>query len=293
MYTISVVLLYFLNFFPFKTSANYFCDLPCGSQHIACLSQPCIKGKSCGEKYKMSPLNLFEKQFVVKTVNDLRNHVALSIGESFTSNAADMLVLSYDNELEFVAQCLANHCFVEYFNTNCKATSKFNNVGQNIYTTKEKKHLSYSPIKLLRKAIYNWFESIEEISDDKVDAYASVMGTFDTNAAHLIFSKVSFVGCGRSFNSDSGYLLICLFAPADLEINNDRLFTRGKACSKCPKNMKCNKEFGGLCGTVRELDNDFWQAPFQIGAQSSIYFNSVYCLYMYTFSIFLIIIWFI
>lgn len=79
------------------------------------------------------------RQWFLDYHNDYRNLVALGlmelgeeVGESFIMQAADMHILEYDEELEYLARCWVNECIIGH--DSCRATERWQNVGQNYFS---------------------------------------------------------------------------------------------------------------------------------------------------------------
>ena len=66
----------------------------------------------------------------------------------------------------------------------------------------------------------------------------------------MLWSNTNKVGCGLTEYKDGKWfakLYTCDYAPAGNFING-QMYKIGKACSSCPKNMRCSNEYPGLCG---------------------------------------------
>lgn len=106
-------------FFKVQSQSKY-CNLICGSSHIVCLREPCRKGKMCGKDFQMVQLNNYQRYTIIALHNIIRNKMAEGNCWMSTHSVANMNVISYDRELEFVAQCAANMCFTEGMEQMCR-----------------------------------------------------------------------------------------------------------------------------------------------------------------------------
>ena len=71
----------------------------------------------------------------------------------------------------------------------------------------------------------------------------------------MLWSNTNKVGCGLTEYKDGKWfakLYTCDYAPAGNFING-QMYKIGKACSSCPKNMRCSNEYPGLCGKNRKI----------------------------------------
>lgn len=118
-----------------QTFAFDYCTLNCGTNdpHTAC-GDNCGPAALCGGNVKELELTSEVRSWFLNKHNELRNQVALGLaqlGDSFTMQAADMHVLEYDEELEYVAKCWVNQCV--FGHDSCRSTEKWSWVGQNAF----------------------------------------------------------------------------------------------------------------------------------------------------------------
>lgn len=225
-----------------------------------CLYPHCgSRGSSCKEL----PPDAEFRRAMLEVHNKLRNKVAS--GEERRNglvSAADMKVLSYDLGLEYTALCHVNGCSLEP--DKCRRTPRFLSVGQNVakaYSSRNaRKGDTFS--QLIEK---EWYEA-EIARENFTDVISNY--TLNLEAIHftaLIWADVAYVGCARAIMehnaSVSVVFLTCNYGPAPNWIGG-KIYEEGPPCSKCPRNVKCNKFYGALCGEIEIIDTNIGQNPY-------------------------------
>lgn len=116
-----------------------YCTLNCGSQkHTVCLRQDvlCDLDYKCPTNAKYGMLQA-ERRLMLDEHNKKRAWVANGNETRGGMRAAsNMRAVSYNMELEFIAQCWVNSC--QYRHDKCRRTSNFKVIGQNLYFKQSK-----------------------------------------------------------------------------------------------------------------------------------------------------------
>lgn len=170
---------------------NPFCDLPCGQNHIVCVLEPCNKGIPCGANLSIESFSTMEIDLIVKLHNQVRDNVAK--GEGSPIQASNMMSVSYDKGLAFIAQCLANTCHADSFHSYCLSTETENYIGYNIYTDKTLQSRIYRPTSVLKDALNMWKSQKNLLSFGDVDSYIN-MEPMPMMFARLIYSETRLLG---------------------------------------------------------------------------------------------------
>lgn len=91
----------------------------------------------------------------------------MASGKFNNLTATNMLPISYDKELEFVAQCYASAC--KFSEDDCRETSRFSSVGQNIgYLAKAR--VAYLPDHL-EDMLKQWMKRGQNISRNMLSEF--------------------------------------------------------------------------------------------------------------------------
>lgn len=236
---------------------NYYCALPCGEeQHTLCKYEPCmIDLGQCGRFSQMLRISHEERETILHMHNDFRNEMASKQIWPEIGTPSNLQVLSYDLELEILAQCWANIC--EYIGTHdpCRRTRKRKIIGQNIYMTKRQKtYLNASSA--LELAINSWKYENTSLTKELVKRFTFAKAAPVVNVAQLLWAKTIRVGCGRvryGWRDISFYYIVCNYAFGLLE--GQPIFEEGKNCSSC----KCSEaKYGNLCGYILPVETSDW-----------------------------------
>lgn len=218
-----------------QTLSSY-CNLTCGPVHTACFRKQmnCKPAPECGPE----PLDELDsdKHNILRKINSVRNSVAKgTFAQGIKTTVANMRLLSYSMELEYIAQCWANTCYFQ--KDQCRITEQFPTVGQIIM-------LTTNFITTLEQSLLTWMKPFEKSLDYK-DEYQPDLETDFGNVLELIWAENTHVGCGATKYWDNIFV-VCNFAPG--KALYEQAFIEGPPCSKCPEGTKCNKKFTGLCG---------------------------------------------
>ncbi|XP_018319733.1 CRISP/Allergen/PR-1-like isoform X2 [Agrilus planipennis] len=116
---------------------------------------------------------------------------------------ANMKVMAYNIELEFIAQCWANNCLNNGWSQvhdKCRKTQMFSNVGQNffLYThvTPLTEKINFSHYNYLSKAMDTWYQEIHKF---KYEEHIEFTPNPETdNFTQMVWATTGYVGCART-----------------------------------------------------------------------------------------------
>uniref|UniRef100_A0A0K8SY92 SCP domain-containing protein n=1 Tax=Lygus hesperus TaxID=30085 RepID=A0A0K8SY92_LYGHE len=174
------------------------------------------------------------KEDLLKMHNEFRNKIA-SGGLEGWPTAADMLELSWDDDLAKSAQRWASQCQNDH--DECRKTPNFESVGQNLaleWTTGRFEKIDVS--------IAGWTGEAKLAPRFLVDYYQSIDNT--GHFTQVSWAKTQKIGCGvvvYEKNDWNTKLLACNYGPAG-NVITQRMYTRGAPCSACPEGTRCNPE---------------------------------------------------
>lgn len=188
--------------------------------------------ETCGE-IKNSQMSPDDRNEALTIHNELRQRRATGKDARQDDIAANMNALSYNLQLEFAAQCFANSCGQNKDpSPECPG---FTTVGQNFY---------YGEAKAMKKVIEDWYDEIEMYKSGSIFELVPEAQHY----TQLIWAKTSQLGCGKTLFKEN-MVFVCFYSPAGNV--GDEIFIDGKPASKCPKGMKKNKSYKGLCGVAQ------------------------------------------
>lgn len=250
-----------------SSSTTDFCRLSCGQAHSVCKRKPCGPNKHCGIQFKSFPLNNDEREIVVHKHNTFRSDMANTNMKLWP--AANMQVMSYSRELEFIAQCFANSCMADGVD-KCRSTTEYEEVGQNIYVLH--KYLGQSTEReILSNALHHWQSEFIFFKSEWIDNFKLSEISQVKNFMQLIWAETTYVGCGRARMGGeiiTKYVIICNYSPSGV-IEGQPVYIKGNPCKSCEEH--CSNELF-LCGETQSLARDKWVAPFimEAGAKRTI-----------------------
>ncbi|CAH1173570.1 unnamed protein product [Phaedon cochleariae] len=250
---------------------NKYCQLQCFENltNTVCTrgDQKCGPDPVCGTDFRVIKLSNDDRQYILDIHNYLRNKVALGHekrGEQ--PSAANMNAMSYDRELEFIAQCWANACKGNpLVHDVCRRSHKFEYVGQNLGSVS-----STSPnidlVKSLKELILGWYDEVADYNSTWIDdtrPREKEIGHY----TQLIWASTTTIGCAVSYYStvideENWYvlLLVCDYGPGGNYLGSP-VYRLGKPCTECPKGRALkNKVYQGLCGVdIRVNSSDLYE----------------------------------
>lgn len=232
-------------------SDNQYCNMNClNDHHAACNREKCAVFRRCPTDAVMEKNTDNERTDILNLHNDLRNKLAFGDLSGF-QNASNMMSVSYSNELEYLAQCWSNHCEVR--NPPCTSSMNYDVIGTNIAYLEEYCEGS----KCYQEAMQMWYQEYGKIDRKSIDTFPISLKS--NNFSQVIWADSNQVGCGKTFFND-GTLVVCHYTPSG-NIPGKSIYRKGVPCTNCT--LKCNMQYKGLCGMIRESD------PFTIEIKSN------------------------
>ncbi|CAH2010497.1 unnamed protein product [Acanthoscelides obtectus] len=218
-----------------------YCGLGCNDEvHTVCLrrNQSCGPDPECGAEFRKVKFSEPEKKFILDIHNHLRNYVANGIERRGTGQppASNINALTYNEELEFIAQCWVNRCRRELAHDKCRKTSTFPLVGQNLASVSTTSR-NIDIVKEVRRMITGWYEEVTmfnstDIKDIKPDGRVG-------HYLQLVWANTRMVGCAAStWTTVEGrtkwrhLMFACNYGPAG-NILNTAVYEVGKPGAKC------------------------------------------------------------
>jgi len=204
-------------------------------------------GPKCGNKVYNSAVSNAEINDILELHNSLR--AKLARGEERRGQpgpqppAANMRKLEWDDELALVAQRHADQCVFAHDCSDCRQVDRFG-VGQNLYIYKQTLQI---PDKNWTKAVVDWYDEVKFFSKNHVVPFK-----FSTKIGHysqLVWADTYKIGCGATTYKSGRWfsvLYTCNYGPNGNFIAGE-MYIKGDACTKCPPNHTCSKQFPGLC----------------------------------------------
>ncbi|KAG5886662.1 hypothetical protein JTB14_009480 [Gonioctena quinquepunctata] len=213
---------------------------------------------NCQTKSALYILTSDEKfrRWILDEHNKLRSNVAQG-NETSGGNgeAANMMALSYEVELEYLAGCVArsNNELNE-----CRRTKKYFTGLNDATATMNIPPGDVDLPSILQNAFNTWSKQAPKAKKDVIGAfYPSDDYAYYTQ---LVWAETTSVGCARTliryFSKDVNYYnirLVCNYGSSG-NIIGQPVYVKGTQCSKCPAGIPCNKKYKGLCGEIDEAD---------------------------------------
>ncbi|KAG5886651.1 hypothetical protein JTB14_009469 [Gonioctena quinquepunctata] len=205
----------------------------------------CRRGGNCDTASDCKLLIMDEKfrRALMDEHNEHRNEVAegrILVGEN--GEAANMMAISYDTELEYTAICYVNQCGKAH--DQCKRTKKYS-AGQNAHVVKYK--YEYDEMTHIMQAVHHWYDQVKNTSDAVFKSFSP--GPY-TSYTRMVWAETAQIGCARSHEGDT-YYLVCNYGNEG-NILGSPVYVKGTKCTKCPPGISCNAKYKGLCGEIDE-----------------------------------------
>ncbi|CAH0554662.1 unnamed protein product [Brassicogethes aeneus] len=231
--------------------ATDYCELTCekyekgkikNEVNTRCLHEDCSPVQGCKNHAMTDEI----RQKILDVHNKLRSKIASGTEPLYKGEVANMREMSYDMDLEKMAECHANQCMFSH--DKCRRTPAFTRVGQNIYQSSSsvfwQSWLSENQIYKLKM----WYDEIKDMDNSNYANYqnkhkpGAVIGHF----TQFVWAESYKIGCARSSSEKNQFLIICNYGPAGNFINNP-VFISGSKCSECPPGTTCSENYDGLC----------------------------------------------
>jgi len=224
---------------PTEPSDDRYCEI--GSDHTMCK----YPGPSdeCTAKMKFRELSDAARTAILDKHNELRSRVALG-QEPNQPGAANMIKLVWDQELENIAQRLADQCIFQHDSNRVKLDGT--SVGQNVFIMGSSVQASEAEIQASAgDSVQAWYEEVTDpgFNPTNINPYSFSSGT--GHYTQVVWADTSSVGCGSVYFEDGFYknLIVCNYAKAGNFIGSS-MYAEGTACSQCPSGSTCTD---GLC----------------------------------------------
>ncbi|XP_057655792.1 venom allergen 5.02-like [Diorhabda carinulata] len=237
-------------FFHVILAAVDYCQLSCGDEvNTACSGAPwkCGRRENCKKMCTEDGLTKEEKHTILHLHNYYRNEIAT--GREKRGNqpkAADMMELTYDDDLEYLAQCSTNRC--KYEHDTCRKTEKYSSVGQNIglhSTNADSSNRTLIIVNLVRR----WYDEVTDVKREDIENFG--LSDRTESIAHytqLVWSETKQVGCGLTMNEEDNiynFYLACNYGPMG-NVLNGSVYKIGNTRSQCSTDSGHN-DWSGLC----------------------------------------------
>ncbi|XP_011871196.1 PREDICTED: venom allergen 3-like [Vollenhovia emeryi] len=197
-------------------SATDYCNLKSCKNihqiHTMCKYTSSEPAASCTE-WSNQGFSDAEKKLIVEKHNQLRQRVAS--GQETKGNpgpqpaAVSIPDLSWDNELETIAQRWANQC--DFNHDKCRNVDRFS-VGQNIAMSSSTGKSTPN----LENMIQMWYNEVKKFDKNQISPYQFSMKT--GHYTQLIWAKTRLIGCGKiSYKKTKDWTthyLVCNYGPS-------------------------------------------------------------------------------
>ncbi|KAL7647542.1 UNVERIFIED_CONTAM: hypothetical protein RMT77_001142 [Armadillidium vulgare] len=246
-YILLLAFLFLLCELSHQQSVYDYCNLY--GKHSACKFT--TFGPSCPSNAREDKPDAADIKAILDWHNSIREKVAsgreTGAKDGTLPKASNMRKLVWDNELAYIAQCLANNCTFAHDCYPCRAVlnRRFNYVGQNVASLQTTGTLTSINFVTLIHPFY----STEVQNLPKSVIYSFSGSTSDKPYGHytqVIWTNTKAVGCGGVIYEKSGWkyaLVVCNYGEAGNFIGSP-VYKTGIPCSECPSGTSCS---GSLC----------------------------------------------
>ncbi|CAG9814841.1 unnamed protein product [Phaedon cochleariae] len=226
---------------------NPYCDLHCygAPMHTVCerSAENCGPDPGCGPDFREVPFTDEQRQQILDQHNELRNKVALGKQDG-QPPASNMRELTWNKELEYIAQCWMNACKGDPMkHDKCRRTAEYKNVGQNLAATySNADNFNIKPV--LTQLTQVWYDEVKDFDPKLVPSYQ-----WDYPTGHysqFVWANTSEIGCAATVYSSqkSGrkmfvFLYGCNYGPAG-NWDNRPVYEEGKPT------LRSGSKFEGL-----------------------------------------------
>lgn len=224
-----------------------------------CVTQ-CNVNDSC-QNFEMLEFKDEGRQYLLDLHNYFRNRLA--IGEETrggNSEATNMNVLNWHEELEYKAACYVRWCALGKTD-ECTKLKAFKSAGQNVFVFKWKtEHINYKDLIWLKQAVFTWYDEILNFKKSKIGCYTQTgLKKQISRFTQLIWATTTHVGCSRAFSTETeadqivpikNINIACFYGPKG-NVALEKIYKVGDPASECTTNATVGElsEYPGLCGT--------------------------------------------
>ncbi|EFA05608.1 venom allergen 5 [Tribolium castaneum] len=265
------------DFSPKKDGVNFYCKTPCKKQGNNTVPATGCNCKLAGTRTEID-LDQFMafRQFIVNEHNHYRNLLASgNETRGFAKSVANMQVLNYDLELEYLARCFGRGLFIGKHdgcrNLLDQQVSELR-AGQNLGSLRDPPKKGFDQLK---EMISGWYEQVQNLDEEIHKRFHFIKGKQIKEFTTMCWGPADSVGCARIYVKDPkkdkfapGFTekhtyLICNYASrklrAIINVGGVRLYAQGPPCSKCPDYTEwkdCNDKFTSLCGIIQPIPKE-------------------------------------
>lgn len=217
-------------------------------QHTLVLYPNCSLTGACRLKIQI-PFRQYQKDLLIHLHNDFRSKVATG-KILWQPTAANMNLLQWSNELEYIAQCWANQCVV---GSDCCRDIYQGYVGQNYGVTR---HVCDPQFAASDIAIYEliewWTNEHHYFESNIVGMYKAPECGWESNTRNytqLVWAETYKIGCARVLFEKNGVtqaIIFCNYFPGGNLIGKP-VYKRGLPASDCSPTRCPSKTYPGLC----------------------------------------------
>ena len=197
-----------------------------------------------------APFTDAERQIFLSKHNDYRSQ--LTLGKSslpdgtYASSAADMYSMSYDCELEKIAQAWAQNCKFQH------SPSSSRNAGENLYALFTAPGGNWRD-QIISQPSDSWWSELKEYGGITKNNVTLTMDVFNKGIGHwsqMAWSRTRKVGCGWAECPQGGtvmHFVVCNYRPTGNYINQN-IYQIGRPCSSCSQSSSSQCTLStGLC----------------------------------------------
>lgn len=230
-----------VNQLPAVENINY-CQLSCdGISNTVCDRKQlnCGPGSACGKRVKTISI---DRDNITNLHNYYRNKVATGNEKrNRQPSAANMNAVTYNRELEYVAQCWANAC--TFAHDHCRRIRKYHYVGQNVailYTTANNVDVK----SVIAGLVKDWYDEVADFRPAGVNYFTAGP---EGHYTQMVWANTKEIGCAMTYYKRgwNHYLLVCNYGPGGNIIGRP-VYEIGHPASRCRNNTR-HRNYPGLC----------------------------------------------
>ncbi|KAB0799987.1 hypothetical protein PPYR_07867 [Photinus pyralis] len=258
---------------------NPYCELGCDFgdgvplTHTVCQRgiNKCGPATACGPNFKVIRLTDQQRQMILNMHNALRCRVTLgSEMRGKQPPAKNMRVMTYDRELEFIAQCWANACEgTALKHDKCRRTRKHEHNGQNLgYINSSVNNINFTLA--MQQLITHWYDEVALFNNQWVYDTRD-RGVKVGHYTQMVWADTHKIGCAAVYytvNKPDGskwheFLFVCNYGPGGNYLG-EAVYKPGSPGSACPDKLNSNNSCG-MCGKfINVIEGDGYRPFFKL-----------------------------
>jgi len=223
-------------------STEDYCALNSG--HTMCIYPG--PSEQCASQTILRGLTQEGKDAILAHHNKLRRKIAKG-EQNNQPPAANMRELVWDNELEALAQRLADQC--QFAHDKVRPKLDGTSVGQNLFidsktSSDDQAALTY----VAAKPAQSWYNEVTNPGFDSAHIEPFVFGAWG-HYSQVVWADSYSLGCANTYYFDGEYynnLVVCNYATTGNLVGGS-MYKQGSACSQCPEGTTCSDS---LCKAV-------------------------------------------